>query len=161
MQKTGERGEFLPITDSLFGYNETIAQRYLPLTAQEAKNLNYPWQEEESIVSLPQGVEAISAESLPKNIEEIGEDILDKILLCKKTKRPYRITKQEFTFYKKHGIPLPQYHQDERKKMLLERGMGEIFELKNCENCQKTILYVTHGGVSRKIYCKECYEKLM
>jgi hypothetical protein len=31
MQTTGERGEFFPSSLSPFGYNETVAQEYLPV----------------------------------------------------------------------------------------------------------------------------------
>ncbi len=159
MQKNNEWWEFFPIKDSLFGYNETVAQRHLPLTAQEAKQLNYPRQNEESVATLPQGVEANPAENLPENIEEIDESILEKVLLCAKTRRPYRIIKQELAFYKKFGLPIPRYHQDERKKMLLEKGMGEVFDLTTCDQCKKEVLYVRHPSEKRKIYCEECYQK--
>ena len=36
MKKTGEWGEFFPASISPFGYNETVAQEYFPLTREEA-----------------------------------------------------------------------------------------------------------------------------
>jgi hypothetical protein len=36
MIKTGERGEFLDPKINPFGYNETLAQEYFPLTREEA-----------------------------------------------------------------------------------------------------------------------------
>jgi hypothetical protein len=36
MQTTGERGEFFPAQMSTFGYNESIANDFYPLTKQEA-----------------------------------------------------------------------------------------------------------------------------
>ena len=35
MMKTGEWGEFFPSSLSPFGYNETVAQEYFPLTREE------------------------------------------------------------------------------------------------------------------------------
>jgi hypothetical protein len=36
MKSTGEWGEFFPLSLSLFGYNETVAQDYFPLAQEEA-----------------------------------------------------------------------------------------------------------------------------
>jgi hypothetical protein len=36
MKADGERGEFFPTTISIFGYNETEAQTYYPMTKEEA-----------------------------------------------------------------------------------------------------------------------------
>jgi len=38
MISSGEWGEFFPIEMSPFGYNETIAQEYFPITQDESKN---------------------------------------------------------------------------------------------------------------------------
>jgi len=35
MMKTGEWGEFFPASLSPFGYNETVAQEYFPLSREE------------------------------------------------------------------------------------------------------------------------------
>jgi len=36
MEKAGERGENFPVKNSTFGYNETVAQTFHPLTKEEA-----------------------------------------------------------------------------------------------------------------------------
>jgi hypothetical protein len=38
MQSTGEWGEYFPIEVSPFGYNETVAQEYFPLTEEEVNS---------------------------------------------------------------------------------------------------------------------------
>lgn len=45
MKKTGEWGEFFPISISPFAYNETAAQDYYPLTKEEAFKKGYKWKE--------------------------------------------------------------------------------------------------------------------
>jgi len=37
MKQTGERGEFFPTDMSIFGYNETEAQTYYPMTKEEVE----------------------------------------------------------------------------------------------------------------------------
>jgi hypothetical protein len=44
MQSTGEWGQFFPIEMSLFGYNESVAFEYYPLTVKEVKQKQWNWQ---------------------------------------------------------------------------------------------------------------------
>jgi hypothetical protein len=39
MRSTGEWGEFFPHELSPFGYDETVAQEYFPMTEEEVKNM--------------------------------------------------------------------------------------------------------------------------
>jgi len=159
MQSTWERWEFFPLSDSLFGYNESVAQTFLPLTADKAKSLHYRWQDNESVANIPQGLNVIPAENLHDHVDGDYNSIVGKAFLCSKTHKPYRFIEQEFNFYKKYKLPLPKYHHDERKKMLLEKGMWDVFDLTTCDKCKKEILYVRNPWEQRKIYCKDCYSK--
>jgi len=47
MKADGEYGGFFPIDRSPFGYNETSAQEFFPLTKKEALNKGYKWKEHE------------------------------------------------------------------------------------------------------------------
>jgi len=53
MRSTGEWGEFFPHELSPFGYNETVAQEYFPLTEEEVKNMPEfsEWRNRDSIVT--------------------------------------------------------------------------------------------------------------
>jgi len=42
MQKTKERGDFMPIAMSPFAYNNSRAQERFPLTKEQAEKLKYP-----------------------------------------------------------------------------------------------------------------------
>jgi len=44
----------------------------------------------------------IFAKDIPDNLDEITEDILNKAIICEVSKRPFRISKKELQFYKKH-----------------------------------------------------------
>jgi len=48
------------------------------------------------------------------NIDEIDNTILEKVIICNKSKRPYRIIKKELEFYKKYSIALPDFHYEIR-----------------------------------------------
>ena len=47
MRSTGEWGEFFPHELSPFGYNETVAQEYFPMTEGEVKSRGWNWHTEE------------------------------------------------------------------------------------------------------------------
>ena len=43
MKSTKEWGEFFPTELSAFGYNETVAQEYFPMTEEEVKKQRWKW----------------------------------------------------------------------------------------------------------------------
>lgn len=51
---------------------------------------------------------------LPEDISKIPDDILNWAIECEVTKKPFRIIKQELEFYRKHNIPIPRRHPDQR-----------------------------------------------
>lgn len=48
MKSTKEWGEFFPTELSTFGYNETVAQEYFPLTEEEVKAQGWKWYDGEN-----------------------------------------------------------------------------------------------------------------
>lgn len=103
-------GEFFPIELSPFAYNETVAQE-LELLSQEAiLEKGYAFQSQEvkkySITT--------EAGLLPETIEAVTEDIMKEVISCAHTglcthgcATAFRITKEEWEFYKRMNIPLP------------------------------------------------------
>lgn len=160
MQKDGERGENFPIKFSTFGYNETVAQTFYPLTKQEALSRWYKWQDLEYAINIPKWLETIQWKDLPKTIDEVTDDtILNKVIICEKTGKPYRIIKQELDFYRKHNIPLPTQHQDTRKDELFKKRMPKEFHIIPCTKCNQEMLSVYNANIWWKIYCESCYSK--
>lgn len=51
MKKTGEWGEFFPISLSPFAYNETNGQEHFPLSREEALQKGYTWKEDDAQTS--------------------------------------------------------------------------------------------------------------
>lgn len=50
MKSTGEWGEFFPVEISPFGYDETIAQEYYPMSQQEVLERGWNWHGEKETV---------------------------------------------------------------------------------------------------------------
>jgi hypothetical protein len=98
-------GEFFPPEFSPFGYNETVAQDFFPLSETEAKEKGYAWRP----IEVREYEMTISAENLPDNIKAVEESILKEIIKCASCGKAYRIIQMEFDFYKRVGVPLPRF----------------------------------------------------
>jgi len=55
---------------------------YYPISAQDAKNNSYSWQEKEYPVNIPSNFDKILSKDIPYNINEIKDSILNKVLVC-------------------------------------------------------------------------------
>ncbi len=152
MQKTGEWGEFFPMSLSPFAYNETVAQEYFPLSKQEISEKNLTWKEEKNSQDyLGPKVE------IPDNIAEVKDDICQKILQCEVTGKLYKITPQELKFYRKMNLPIPRKCPDQRhKERMALRNPRKLFE-RNCDKCQKEISTTYAPERPERVYCEECY----
>ena len=120
--KGREWWEFFPSSLSPFGYNETVANEYYPLEKSEAITQWFNWSDYEA--PFPTVEKIIPADKLPDDIESIPDDILNWAIECEVSKKPFKIIKQELEFYRKHNIPLPRRHPDQRYKDRLEWHMN-------------------------------------
>ena len=167
LKKDGIYGEFFPPALSPFGYNETLAQEYYPMTEQEAKEKGFNWQNQ---TSGTYGKETIKENEMPETIGEVTEKILEEILVCKDCKKNFRITKSELDFYKRMNLPLPHKdfecrHQDRMSKRnprkLWPRAC--MCELENHTHSDKKCSneFETSYSPDRKeiVYCETCYQQ--
>ena len=155
MMADGEWWEFFPSTLSPFGYNETVAQEYSPLTKAEAISQEFNWSDYEA--PFPKVEKIIPASRLPEDITEIPDDILNWAIECEISWKPFRIIKQELDFYRKHSLSIPKRHPDVRyMDRMTKRNPRKIFERK-CDKCEKDMI-MTYAPERREIvYCEECY----
>jgi hypothetical protein len=104
--------EFFPGELSPYAYNETIAQEYFPLTKEDATTNNYGWAnevEKSYVVTMP-------ADSISDDIRTVGDDIKSAVIGCEhegtcaeKCTKAFKLTPQEFQFYKQYNLPLPRF----------------------------------------------------
>jgi hypothetical protein len=145
MKKTGEWGEFFPIKLSPFGYNETKAQEFFPLIKDEALERDYKWSEYED--PLPQ---------VEKTIDP--NDILNRVLICEASQRPFRIIPSELKFYRQKGLPIPYFSPKERHNKRMNTKKNRKLWDSNCKKCSKEILTSYDPRKEGIVYCEECYE---
>ena len=166
MQRSGEWGEYLPTSMSPFGYNETVAQEYFPLTEKEVEkngwlagssppraDEGWRWRVDEDAQKKYLG----PAVEIPRKIDEVTDDICQKILLCKITGKPYKIIPQELKFYKDMGIPIPRICPDQRHKERMTLRNPRKLWARKCMKCQKDIQTTYVPERPEIVYCEECY----
>lgn len=149
-------GEFLDMKYSPFAYNETMAHEYFPLSKEQAVSQGLRWKEEDTS-SQYQGV----AYQIPWDIREVKDDICQAILQCEVSNKPYKITKQELSFYKTMNIPIPRKSPDQRhsERMSL-RNPRKLWDLQ-CVKCGIDLETSYSAERSEVVYCEKCYLKEM
>ncbi|MDD5721434.1 MAG: hypothetical protein PHT16_03245 [Candidatus Pacebacteria bacterium] len=166
-------GEFFPVELSPWGYNETIAQEFFPITEEEAAKKGYTWRE--SIVK--NFKISIPTEKIPDNIVEVNDEILKEVLGCAHAGRcdhhcnvAFRLTDYELKFYKKHNIPLPVLCSNCRHyKRFIQLPLPRLYK-RECM-CDKEnhsnhkgkceIEFETNYAPDRPetVYCERCYQQ--
>ena len=157
MKSDWEWGEFFPSSMSPFGYNETVANEYFPLTKEQAIKKGFNWSDYEA--PFPKVEKIIPAEKLPTNITDIPDDILNWAIECEVTGKPFRIIKSELEFYRKHSLSIPKRHPSQRHldRMSL-RNSRKLYERK-CDKCDKDIQTTYAPERKETVYCQDCYDK--
>lgn len=152
MKTLGEWGEFFPASMSPHGYNETVAQDYIPLDKEGAAAIGCSWRKEKDEESYMG-----AAVSVPDSIDQVDDAICNEILICEGSGKPYKITTQELKFYKQQGIPLPrrspaQRHID-RDELRNPRNLWD----RECARCKKSIATSYAPERPESVYCEDCY----
>ncbi len=157
MKKTWEWWEFFPSSISPFGYNETVAMEYFPISKEKALKENFKWSDYEA--PFPKVSKIIPASKLPDNIKDIPDDILNRAIECEVTKKPFKIISQELEFYRKHNLWVPRRHPDQRHlDRIALRNPRKLFDRK-CDKCGIDIKTTYSPNRSEIVYCESCYMK--
>jgi hypothetical protein len=153
MRKTGEFGEFFPVSLSPFAYNETVAQEYFPLAAEEAKRRGWHWHTDEDARKQYMGPKI----RVPESIAQVPDDFTTRILQCETTGTLYKIIPQELKFLRTQGIPVPPKCPDQRhKERMALRNPRKLWK-RNCAKCRKEIETTYAPERPEIVYCEECY----
>jgi hypothetical protein len=152
MKTDKEFGEFFPVTLSPFGYNETVAQEYMPLSKEDILAKGWKWTDEKEEKSYLGPVK-----SIPDSIDEIDDIICDEVLLCEVSGKPYKIIPQELKFYKEQGIPIPRRSPMQRHKDRNALRNPRTLWNRSCGKCKKEITTSYAPERPEIVYCEECY----
>ncbi len=153
MRTTGEWGQFLPANISPFGYNETVAQEFFPLTADVVTAKGWTWFEEQKAQDNYFGPDP----DVPPSIDDVSDDITKKILLCSVTGTPYKIIPQELKLYRSMHLPIPRKCPNQRHLERVAMRNPRSLWSRECAKCSKQIQTTYSPDRPEKIYCEECY----
>jgi hypothetical protein len=156
MTQDKEYGEFFPPHFSPFGYNETEAFSYFPLTKEEVIKWGGNWRDE---VYLTKGKETIKF--LPDRITDVLDSIVNDVLACVGCQRNYRIIIPELNYYRRQGLPLPRYCSSCRYLDRLNLCNPRKLYHRQCmrPSCSNEFETTYAPDRPEKIYCEECYRK--
>jgi len=170
MQKTGEWGEFFPMSISVFGYNETLANDYFPLNKEQAAALGAAWQDDDRMIHFdgPFYEPKSSIEEYINNDQE-RQALLAGILKCEVTGKPYKIIPQELAFYMKQKLPVPTVCFEARHKArIAKRNPMNLWDRQcDCEQtghehagrCETKLSSSYAPERPYKVYCESCYQQ--
>lgn len=159
MQKNKEWAEFFPPDLAAFGYNETVAQEYFPLTKDEALEQGFLWSNYEA--PKPEVKKVLDAATLPADINLVSDDILDYAIKCEVTGRLFRIIKPELQYYRSHNIPLPHRHPDQRHTDRMRLRPPRKLWDRVCHNCHIAVKTPYSPERPEQILCEQCYSQII
>ncbi len=151
LKKTGEFGSFFPPELSLFGYNETAAAVYFPLTKHQATAKGFNWYD---------GMQKSYQQSscvIPDTIDAAPESFTGETLSCESCNRNYKIVAKELAFYRTHRLPIPHLcHLCRHNKRVALRNPRKLFT-RDCDHCKKSIQTSYPPDSTARVYCESCY----
>ena len=105
----------------------------------------------------PKVEKTIPASKLPENIQDIPDDILNWAIKCEVTDKPFRIIKQELDFYRKHNLPIPRKHPDQRHLDRMKLRNPRKLYNKLCMKCGIDMKTTYSPERTEIVFCEECY----
>jgi hypothetical protein len=156
-------GEFFPCDMSPYSYNETAALDYYPLLREDAIARGYGWIKRDRT-----DLNAMDSLTLPDDINDISEDILDQVISCPNNGREdlrctsfFKIVNNELAFYKNKKLPVPRYCPNCRHYQRLKyRNPIVLYHRKcmkkGCENEFETSYAPERPEI---VYCEKCYQQ--
>jgi CxxC-x17-CxxC domain-containing protein len=136
MTARGEYGEFFPSELSDFGYNETVANDYYPLSKEAAIAGGFTWKEPN-----------------PRDYRPASGDIL----ACEDCGKNYKAVAQELEFYKKFKLPVPRKCFDCRHQGRMAQRNPRCLWDRECSKCGAGMQTPFSPERPEKVYCEKCY----
>jgi len=148
-------GEFLPPELSPYGYSETMAYEYNPLSKNEAEKFGYNWY---NIVILKYDV-TLKSESLPDTFKKIPETIIKEVIQCSTCEKAYNINPIEMELLKSFNQPIshscPTCRYERRFNRTNKPGLYD----RKCMKCNNPIKTPYAPDRPEVIYCEKCYQQ--
>ena len=158
MRDTGEWGLFFPPDISPFGYNESLAPAYFPLSREEVLRRGWKWCD---YVSEVKAARTLNADEVPSDLDAAPSDITNTAVGCEKSGRLFKFTQAELDFYRAHRLPLPVLHPEERHLSRFQFKKSYNLTSAVCSRCRAAVLTSVSGSAAKNLLCEECYSELL
>lgn len=151
MRATGEYGEFFPTSLSVYGYNETRACDFYPLSKEQALAEGLKWREPD--------VKNFSTQTFAtlESIAAVPDSVVNEILACELCRKNFRIISQELALYKNLGVPLPRRCYDCRNRTRMALETPRYLWNRNCDQCATAIQTTYSSDRPERVFCEKCY----
>jgi CxxC-x17-CxxC domain-containing protein len=148
-------GEFLPPELSPYGYNETMAYEYNPLTKEEAKSQGYNW------TDTPKQIYnfTLTENSLPETFLEINQSIKNEVINCNNCEKGFNISDVEYELLEKLNQPIPHACPKCRHNRRFNRTNKPGLYDRVCSKCGNKIKTPYAPERPEIIYCEKCYQQ--
>jgi hypothetical protein len=153
MKGTREWGEFFPLKYSDFGYNESVASEYLPLTKEEAVAKGWKWRDKDVKEYQP------ATAQVPDDSRDCDSTVCNELFACEDCDKNYKIVEQELAFHKKQGVAIPKKCFTCRHKARFDLRNPRSLLDRNCDKCQAPFKTTYSPDRPEKIYCEPCYQE--
>ena len=91
--------------------------------------------DQEYPINIPENAQTIKAQDIPVNIQDITDDILNKVIICGVTGKPFRIIKPELEFYRTHNLSVPHKCPDQRHLERIQSRNPRKLRDRQCNKC--------------------------
>jgi hypothetical protein len=151
MKKTGEFGEFFPISLSPYGYNDSGAQDFIPLKREDALNRGFNWKEKDPTQYRP------APKLTERNPEKLPDTVAKEIFACSSCGKNFQVLIQELKLFKRMKQPLSALCGNcrfiELSKLKNPRKLWE----RKCDKCGIDLKSTYPANSQDKVYCEKCY----
>ena len=153
----GTLGDFFPISMAAFAYNETTAQDFYPTNAEGAAALGATWRPERGSPDSSKDREVLEDTIQAYADRQRSNELLERVIVSKKSGELYRIASQELAFHLRHNIALPRWSFRERNAARIASKPPYQLREDVCAQCQRAIL-TPWPRQRRALYCTACYQ---
>jgi ribosomal protein L37AE/L43A len=136
---------------SPFGYNETLAAEYYPLSREEATAQGFHWREKDVRDYMPQTT------PFSETIGEAQDTIGQEIFACTTCGKNFRIIPQELLFYREHVLPIPRKCPDCRHVERMQLRNPRRLWKRTCMKCGMELQTTYAPDRPETIYCEKCF----
>jgi hypothetical protein len=155
MKNLGEWGIFLPPKYAPFCYNETLAQEYVALNKDNVMKRGWHWRDEEPTYKQEDSAPTV----VPSSIDEVDDSISSHILVCERSKRPYKIMPVELAYYRRQRIAPPFLAPLERHYDREALRNPRVINNRPCDKCGTNMLSNFDPHCPEIVYCEDCFQR--